>query len=259
MLRIRGGSGLGDSLYLRAAVEHFVKSEQQVIAFSDWPEVFIDSGAKVEPFTRMKINLVAHYTMGKKNPATTQWQDVCASARIPQIPLSITWNCRNPSLVQELRGKAAGRPLVLVHGGRTPMGRTDGFGKALLPQASAFENVLAEFRDCYTVRVGKGVDAYPLPVSLDLNGSTSVSDLIDLGQACDGVIGQCSLAVPLAEVFDKPAIFVWAASGMAHGQVPYIRQITPSKVLSKPSSAFVMDNWSSQQIQEEARAFRVVQ
>jgi hypothetical protein len=70
------------------------------------------------------------------------------------------------------------------------------------------------------------------------------------------VVGQCSFAIPLAEVFDKPALFVWAARGMQHNMHYYIKAITPQKVLSKETSRFVIDDWPVEKIQEVARTFR---
>jgi hypothetical protein len=257
MLTIRGNSGIGDAIYTRAIVEYFLCRGERVTVCSDHPEIFAGLDCTVEPFRRVKVKLHAVYTTRKKFSDTNQWQDVCISAGVPRDrPLSITWTRRNHALVENLLRRAEGRPLVLVHGGRTPMGRSDGFGKELLPRREAFDAVMNRFRECYTVRVGKGADLYPLPVSCDLNGSTSVSDLLDLWQACDGIIAQCSFAVPLAEAFGKPAMFVWAAAGLKSPHI-YIRQIVPGKVLSKPSSAFVMDSWTDQQIQQEVDEFRL--
>jgi hypothetical protein len=254
-VRIRGGAGLGDAMYIRPIAEHFVRAGESVTVCNAFDEVFIGSGAKVEPFDRFNIQVLAHYVLGKRDPTTNQWQDICKSAGV-SVPLCFDWTVRNLGLIEELAHKADGRPVILVHGGRTPMGRTDGFGKELLPDRRAFDTVMAELNDCFTVRVGKGADIYPLDVDVDLNGSTSVSDLLDIGSACDCVVGQCSFAIPLAEVFDKPLMVVWASHGMQYNMHPYIRQITPQKVLSKPTSRFVVDDWTAERIQEAARAFR---
>jgi len=256
MKRIRGGSGIGDAIYVRAVAEHFLRAGERVTVCSDHPDVFAGMDVTVEPFRRIHIDVLAHYTTRKRYPDTTQWADVCISAGIPVEPLSIAWARRSDALVRELRSMAAGRPVVLVHGGRTPMGRTDGFGAELLPERRAFDLVLREFSDCFTVRIGKGKSLYPLAVSLDLTDRTSIQDLFDLAQDCDGVIGQCSYAVPLAEAFDKPLMAVWSAKGMREGRSAYIRQIVPQKILSKESSMFVIDNWSDEQIRDEVRAFR---
>lgn len=254
-MRIRGNSGIGDAIYTRAVVEHYLR-KGPVTVCTNHPDMFLGLNCKVEPFRRDRVDVHAVYTTRKKFADTNQWQDVCITSGIPYEPLKITWTQRNAKLVENLRRRAEGRAFVLVHGGRTPMGRTDGFGKQLLPERRAFEVVLDRLRDCFLVRVGHGPE-YPLPVSTDLNGQTSVSDLFDLGHACDAVVGQCSWAVPLAEAFDKPALFVWAAAGLKAPHA-YIQQIRPEKILSKSSSTFVMDSWTDAQIMEEVDAFRVM-
>ena len=37
---------------------------------------------------------------------------------------------------------------------------------------------------------------------------------------------------------------------------PYVRSITPQKVLSKPTSMYVVDDWDGGRIEEGARALR---
>lgn len=253
-MRIRGGAGLGDAMYIRPIAEHFVRAGERVKVCSGFPEVFLGSGAEVEPFDRFNIDVLAHYTAGKRDPTTNQWQDICRSAGV-SVPLRFEWEVKNHALIEGLKADAAGRRLVLVHGGRVPMGRTDGFGAELLPDRSAFAAALEALEDCFTVRVGKGADLYGLDVGVDLNGSTSVSDLLDIGSICDGVVGQCSFAIPLAEVFDKPLLCVWAARGLSAAHA-YIRQITPAKVLSKPSSHYVMDDWAAERIQQVVRTWQ---
>lgn len=255
MIRIRGGAGLGDSIYLRAVCEYFVARGKAVTALSDWPGVFIGGRMSVQPFTRNNVNVVAHYTSGKANPNTNQWQDICAAAGIGEAKLAFPWEVRNPRLVAHLRAKAAGRPLIVVHGGRTPMGRVDGFGRELMPEREAFEFVLHALADCYRVRIGYGPDAYALPVDVDLNGKTSVPDLIDIVSTCDGVVGQCSLIVPAAEVFDKPLLAVWSDRGLS-SPAQYVRLITPRKVLSKPSSRHIVDAWPQESRRDAVGAFR---
>lgn len=257
-VRIRGGAGLGDSIYLRPIVDYLVREGKRVTVLSNYPELFEDSGADVQPFTRTRAEVIAHYVTRKSRTDTNQWQDVCICAGVPQdLALTFKWRVRNEALVSDLRMKAAGDPLVLVHGGRVPMGRTDSFGRELLPTAGGFQAALNSFADCFTVRIGKGEQLYPLSTDMDLNGDTSISDLLDIASACDGMVAQCSFAVPLAEVFDRPLLAVWATHGLQAAH-PYIKQITPQKILSKPTSAFVLDQWPKSQIREECNAFRLV-
>jgi len=253
--RIRGGSGLGDSIYLRPIVDHFERAGERVQVCSAYPDVFLGTNAEVEPFARNNIDVLGHYVLGKGNPTTNQWQDVCASAGV-SVRLGFDWPVRNQALVDRLRAQADGRPIIAIHGGRTPMDRTDGFGAELLPEREAFDAVLEALAGCFLVQIGRGERRYQLRAEVDLNGSTSVADLIDVARIADRLVAQCSFAIPLAEVFDKPLLVVWAASGMSEYRHPYIRQITPQKVLSKPTSRFVVDDWPIEKIGEAARAFR---
>jgi hypothetical protein len=257
MERIRGGRGLGDAIYLRPIAEHFVRAGTPVSVLSDFDDVFIGSGASVEPFSRTNgANIVAHYVHGKTNPGTTQWQDVCRSARV-EAELRFSWTVRNTDLIDRLTQDAGGRPMILVHGGRAPMGRTDGFGMELLPDRHAFEAALDALSDCYLVQVGKAPQIYALPVSVDLNGTTSVSDLLDVASVCAGVVAQCSFAIPLAEVFEKPLLAIWSARA-ARSESEFIRVTTPQKVLSGPRDSFVVDCWPHKHIREVAREFRLI-
>lgn len=256
MKRIRGGSGIGDAIYVRVVAEHFIKSGEEVVACSAHPDIFDGSGAVIEPFRRDQIDVVAHYTMGKNNPSTSQWQDICNTAGVGSIPLQFGWTVKNRSLIEDLRCQAAGRPIVVVHGGRAPMARTDGFGAELMPDRKTFDSVLESLQDCFLVQVGRGDQVYPLKADLNLNGKTSIFDLFDIAMACSGMVAQCSFMVPLAECFDKPLLAIWAHRGLSSGRHQYISTITPQKILCKPTSHFVIDDWPEEKIQGDARAFR---
>jgi len=256
-IRVRGGSGLGDAIYIRPVAEYYARKGDEVTVCCAYPEVFAGAkGIKVEGFSRDRIDVLAHYVGGKKRIDKNQWQDIAISAAVPDLALSFRWSIRNRALVDGIRADAGDRPVVLVHGGRAPMGRADGFGKELLPEKRAIDRVLAELGDCFRVRVGHGEKLYGLEVDVDLNGSTSVSDLMDLGWSCDGALGQCSFMIPLCEAFDKAFLAVWAASGMEAHRHPYIKAITPAKIFSKPTSIAVIDTWQPERIREVVNEFR---
>lgn len=255
-VRMRGGSGLGDALYLRPIAEDLVRRGHAVTVCSNYGDVFRGSACDVEPFRRERVDLIAHYVGGKDNPCTTIWQDICTHARVP-ARLAFGWQLGDKALVRRVQEKAAGRPLVLVHTGREPMGRRDGFGIELLPRAEAFAAVLGALGDCFTVRVGRGNELYPAATSLDLWNATTVAQLLDLAWVCDGIVSMCGFPIPMAESFDKPALFVWAARGLASAN-PFIRTVTPAKMLSKPTSRFVIDDWPEDALRDAARDFRGV-
>ena len=256
MRAIRCASGLGDSVYLRAIADYLASSGEPITALSNYPEIFAGSPCRVEPFRRERVDIVAHYVMGKGNPGTTQWDDVRIAAGVAHpIPLAFDWRIQNGELVDGLRERADGLPVVLVQGGRTPMARTDGFGKELLPDRQAFEATLEPIRaHSYLVAVGKAEPIYQVPVDEDLTGKTSVSDLLDLFKTCDGAVAQVGYAVPMAEIFDRPLLVVWADSGIKSRE-PYVAQIKPAKILSKPTSSFVMDDWEPERLVHHGQRF----
>lgn len=255
MRRIRGGSGLGDAIYVRVIADHLIACGYEVEACTNYPEVFLGSRAKTSPFRRNRVDVLCHYSARKYRLDTTQWEDVCGTAGLGALPLRIEWAVRNIGLVERILQEAGGRKIVVVHGGRVPMGRTDGFGKELLPCRSAFDATLAELNDCFLVQVGKGEQLYRIRSDLNLCGETSVSDLFDIASISSGMVAQCSYAVPLAECLDKPLLAIWSAAGMKSSQ-QYVKAITPKKILSKASSSFVVDDWQEDQIEQAAHAFR---
>lgn len=245
-MRLRGGSGLGDSVYLRPIVDHLVKT-QPVTVMSNFPDVFIGSGAKVESFNRSNIDILAHYSEERGRQDSTQYADMLRRAKLSAIPLSFDWKVRNPALTERIRFLAGGKPIIVLHGGRPPFGRSDGLGKEILPSRQAFLAAISVLDDCFTVRIGKGPKNYDLPASLDLYDQTSVSDLLDLVKMSDGVVTQCGYPIPMAECFDKPLLAVWAAKGLEVLN-PTIASVTPRKILSKHTSEFVMDSWPLERI-----------
>ena len=254
MKRIRGGSGLGDSVYLRPVVDYFIRAGEPATVMSNFPDVFIGSGAKVEQFNRININVLAHYSLDRQNQNSTQFADMLRCAKLPpDVPLRFEWSVRNKALVDGVRAAAAGRPVIIVHGGRTPFGRTDGLGAEILPERAAFDVAVRALRECFTVRVGKGPSLYDIPARSDLTDRTSVSDLLDLIMNCDGVVTQCGYPVPMAECLGKPLLAVWSARGLQSPN-PTIASITPAKILSAKTSRFVMDDWPEEQIVDVARS-----
>lgn len=255
MKRVRGGAGLGDSVYVRAIVERLLAAGDKVEVCTHYPEVFADLPVSVKPFDRFNIQVLAHYTAGKLVKTTNQWEDICISAKIEPFTLKISWTVRNKKLVADLLAEAAGRPLVIVGAPHAPMARNDGFGKELLPEKMAFDSVLSGLDGCFTVKIGKAEQPYQISANKDLSGVTSVTDLLDLGLSCDALVGQCSFVIPIAEAFDKPLMTVWAAAGMSPALHYYVSAITPTKVLSKATSWFVRDDWSAEQIEEVIHSF----
>lgn len=235
MISIRGGSGLGDALYVQSVARHLVREGKRVEACCNWPEVFAPLGkaVMVTGFRRDGINVVAHYASRRGAPDTTQWEDVCLTAGIPtDTPLALDWP--KPVDVHEVVAAAAGLPVIVFGMPRPPFARRDGYGVELLPKQAAMQSVLYELaKRAFVVQVGLGAPTFALDgFSLNLVNRIGVTQMIDLVAAADAVVGQPSFMVPLAESLEKPGLIVWARAGR-HSRHEPVRQITPRKVIHR--------------------------
>lgn len=243
MKSIRCGRGLGDSLYLQSVVRHMLeRGGLRMRVKSDYPDVFRPLGNRVvvEAFDR-RVDITAHYVVRKSITTTTQFQDCCIRAGIEEpAELRLDWTVTNPGLHAKIR--ETGKPVLVVQMPRAPMGRVDGFGRTLLPDCRAIQQLLDEARETHhVVQIGAGQPLFKLRgIHLDMANKTSVAELIDIVHAADECLGYPSFLVPLAESLDKRAMFVWSARGLRDGQA-FIRQITPQKLLSKKTSRHVVD------------------
>jgi hypothetical protein len=255
MKRIRGGNGLGDALYVRAVAEYLLSKGERLQVCTRYPDAFIGLDVSIAPFDRANIDILAHYANDKQKKGSTQWQDICSSSKINGAPLHCDWEIRNTVLVHQLREAANGRPIILAHGGKKPMDRSDGIGIEILPSKEAFDEVLyALSARCCLVKIGHGTDrVYDFDAEIDLSNKTSIPDLLDLFKACDGAVGQCSFIIPACEMFDKPLLCVWGSS-VSFSPHWFVKAVTPEKILSKPSSRGVMDNVGKEKLREAARA-----
>jgi hypothetical protein len=243
---IRAGKGLGDSLYLQAVTRHFLLKGERLQVKTNWPDVFRQLDVECVPFDR-KADICAHYSM-RKREATNQFQDCCLQAGIAEpVDFRLDWA---PTTALPYR------PYVCVLLPRTPMDRADNYGIELLPEREAMQACIDVLRQRFTiVQVGRGEPVYGLErIDVDLTGKTTVAELLDVASGAAGFLGYCSFFVPLAESLNKPALFVWAARGLASDEF-YIRSITPQKILSRESSRYVIDDWPEERILAAADAF----
>lgn len=239
MTSIRGGSGLGDALYVQAIARHLlVHGAASIEACSAWPDVFrpLNGRCVVSPFRRQNIDRLAHYSLRRMIKATDQFRDCCLQAGIPDdVELRLDWMPENIALIDAVRLESDGRPIVLVQLPRLPMNRNDGYGAELLPDCRVIQRAIDALGDAaFVVQVGKGEPLFEFAgLALDLANATDVSDLIDLAFAAHACLGYVSFMVPLAESLDKPALMVWSRRGLT-SRNEVISALTPHKVVHKP-------------------------
>lgn len=252
MISIRGGSGLGDAIYLQSIARHFVEKGHRVEACTAWGDVFRPLGdkVKVSPFRRNAIDRCAHYAARRGVKGTTQWQDCCLEAGI-QEPVDLRLNWRRPAPPPI----GNGLPLVLVQMPRPPFARTDGYGMEFLPRCEVIQRAIDTLQGrVFLVQIGSGEPLYRYRgLDLDLANRTTVPELLDVAVAADAMLGQCSFMVPLAESFNVEALFVWARAAEQSRHEP-VRQMTPHKILHKPTSRAIFDDCGDRELTEAINA-----
>lgn len=237
-MRITGASGFGDSIYLRAVAEHLGKNH---VYLTNYPEIF--DGFSVERFSK-RADLNVSYVPFKGRPETTQWNDTCDAAGMSRgAEFSFPWTVKNHDLVESL--KARGR-ILYVHLPRPPMNNHTGRTMDLVPDYNVMQKCIdwLRGRGFVAVQIGKGDRLFNLDIDIDLSDQTSVSDVVDIASVSTAFIGQCSFMTPLSEVFNGPSLTVFARSGLNSAN-PFFSQITPAKVLSKPTSIHIVDDWDN--------------
>lgn len=251
--RIRGGSGLGDAIYLQSIVRHLVyQGHKNLEVVCNYKDLFrFLPNVRVQPFVRAFVDIVAHYPSRRAFPETTQFEDMQIVGKIKgPVEMRIDWEVINKDLVNSILDKANGRPILWASVARDPMGRTDKFGIDLLPPQKPYNEALEILSEHYFIlEVGKGPAIYPLKhLNHSLMDKTSISDLLDIGSICDAFIGQCGYVIPLAESFHKKLLVVWNhkqfESVFPNGQPnKFIRYCTPKKILHRrDTSSFIMDS-----------------
>lgn len=262
MKTIRGGNGLGDALYVQSIARHLVNKGERLEVCTSWPDIFRPLGDKVVtgPFRRNSVDIVAHYVQGKQERDTTQFEDACMKAGIPDpVELRIDWQKTSSPVKSD-------KPIIVVGLPRQPMNRKDGYGIELLPDCRVIQRAIDRLKGRVTlVQVGAGEPLYRFEgIDINLANATSVCGLLDVAASADGFLGYCSFLIPLAESFSKPLLCVWSQEGLRSPHL-FIRLVRPKKLLHRQSSKFVMDNCSDvellaavNELFEQARSQKVL-
>lgn len=235
-LTIRGGGGFGDALYVHMITRYLIQNGKKVTVCSDFPEIFQYLDCLVVPHRKVDVDIVAHYTERKySTDGTKQFDDVCIRAGLDQSDVEYALKWRKKPIHN--------KPYIVVESYREPMGRTDGFASELLPNRLVYQEIINRLSSFYKiVLIGRGnlKDRFD-NIDFDMTNELSVTSTINIVAHAEAVFGYCSYLVPLAESFNVPAFFLWSKAGLK-SQKQFISSITPEKILSKPTSHFMIDN-----------------
>lgn len=232
---IRGGSGLGDALYLQSVCRHLIAiGRTNLVARTDYPDVFLPLAGKIgiKEFTKTGVGIIGHYSMRRQIQETSQFKDCCLQAGITSpVELKLDWRVNPPPV--DLR--AYGKRIAVIGLPRPPMARKDGFGRELLPRKDAYQRMVdgARAAGYLTVQVGAGNPVYHLQgIDIDLANKTTIPELFDIVAASDVVVCYPSFLVPLAESLGKQFICLFAMEGLKCDR-NFLRWVTPEKVIHR--------------------------
>lgn len=238
-MNLIGPKGLGDAIYLRAIVLHFLEIGKPVTVYTFWPDVF--SGLPVEvksavgvsgdPGEGLKLR-GAFYCLQCNAPAMrvlTQFQMMCLQAGVETpIALRADWKVRNRTLVDSVREQARGKPVLLY---QAPKRATKPY--QFPPDSGEFQKFLlndAHFR----VKVGHpnyGDDEFPS--DRNLFGLCSVSDLFDLASVADLCYAEPSYLPILAQAMDRRFVCMFSRKAL-ESDFAKVAGVRPERLFHKP-------------------------
>ena len=226
LIELAAPNGLGDAIYLRAAVLHLLEQgEQDVHVITMWPAIFDDLPVTTKACSDLpgkEHPRYVAYTMRHKLHGTdqgmNQFQLCCREAEIAgPVKLDIRWTARNPALCKEIKRKAHGREILIYQ----PVKLANIF----TPQQNAFDRWLHQKNKYYRIRVGHPAlikQGSSMGCELDLVGKASVSDVFDIATIGDLFFGELCYIPLLAEAMDKQFVCMFSSAAAKTGEYKHI-------------------------------------
>jgi hypothetical protein len=245
MININSPRGLGDALHLRAIVIHLLETGKEVSVFTQWPDVFSDLDVAVQP-AEEAVNrpdlFSARACFQCQLPyvrALSQFRNACLQAGVfDAIELNIRWTVRNQTLLDKVKSKAAGKPILIYQPLKRVKNASDGL---LRPDRSALRKIVNDRSEFFRVRIGHPdyAEDDEIERDLDLFGKTTVSDVIDLASICEMTVSEPSFVSVLAQCFDKRFVCLFSSLAL-QSAVKKVAGVTPQRILEKPHLATVV-------------------
>ena len=208
---IKGASGFGDSIYLRAITEWLIKNRpEKYVVLTRYPEVFTGLDVILSPF--LPTNKVDYYCsyVSRKESKYSQWKDILKEANLPIIPLT-----------SNLKQKLPTKYKVLAIHPYNPMNNVSP-SLPMKPYEKEFYNLVNSYTNVYI-----------------LDKELPFLDLVKLFNESELVITQVGWAVALAEILDRFLIGIFTERAL-NSNNKFISTIKPHKVITKPTSTYII-------------------
>lgn len=225
-IKLKAPKGLGDAIFLRAIVLHFLEKGEQITIFTGWPDVFDDLPIKIRPESEFEkhpdIRSVS-YSSGRKGSVVapelisndSAFSMACKTAGISEpVEFKMDWKVRYPELIDGIRQKAVNKKIFVY---QMPRIAKNANQELLTPDRKAFIKIIDEHSDYFRIKMGhppyvdNGIDA---PCEMDMYGKAFIHKSFDIGTIADLLYGQSCFITQMAEAMDKRFICMIPSKAM---------------------------------------------
>lgn len=237
MLELNASKGLGDALYLRAAVLHLLDRGEEVTVYTTWPDAFSDLSVTIKSRQQLLDKPVEglrsmHKSLRQTLSGMDHFQACCLRAEIKEpVELEMRWTVKRPELVEDIKRKAAGKQILLYQSRRV---QNNEYQRLMAPRRAAFNRYVEKATGYYRIKLGKSSSIEcdtSAPCELDLFDKASIHDAFDIATAADMFFGQDCFLTILAQALNKPFACMFARAALE--SETWISNYTPERMIHK--------------------------
>lgn len=220
IVHLKGSSGLGDAISLRAIVIHLLTLGHKLHVYTVWPVLFHDlpvHTSKIRTAEDKPYMNFSHHNIGRSNDERiTNFEAGCKRLGFHSpVPLEIAWNASSGKLIHRIKKQSKGRKILIFQ----PLKNTRGNGEraSMRPNDNAYREYIASRSDCFRIQLGwpRYVDEIRLPCELNLFGKASIKEAFDIGTIADEFFGEHSYIPMMGEAMGKRFIVMFSSRAIA--------------------------------------------
>jgi len=244
LIELVGSKGLGDALYLRAAVLHLLRRKEAVKVYTKWPDVYSDLPVSIgehgRGFTTAGVRFfTSSVYLSDPPPGVDEFTFCCRNAGIEDtVEWRIDWKVRNHALLDRIKRAAGDRKIFIYQPLKVPR---NGDQEALTPNPESFNKVIVAHRDYYRIKLGHPpfvMNDQDLPFELDMFGKGFIFDTLDICTIGDLFFGQPCFVPQVAAALGRPSICMFSRRASISDR--WIRRVNPEWCVHKKELTKVM-------------------
>jgi hypothetical protein len=233
MLILHGSLGLGDAVYMWPVVKYYSAIRDDVVVVTRYPELY--ATLKCQTVHPEEIQ-DCHCSARTLREETNIYEDTLIMSGIesrPPLEINFEWTTRKYK---------TSKPVCVVRTPSFPV-KGDESARCMVPNPDIYQRIINAFRDrVYFVSIGWAVNMQEkLEAELDLTEIKALHEYFSALAGADLIMTQPGHCVPIAEAMGKPLLTIFSAPGLVSQEKRY-RFTTPKKILTKPTSHWIVDD-----------------